>query len=377
MNKKKGIYIRCGSKTGFAGVQKKINDQIGAFSRIYDMRDIVVEKADTNAVRSILWRVPGGSFGRRYTDAIEEIEEFSGHKELKLIYIRQQPFDKAFVMFIKELRTIYSNAKILMEVPTYPYASELLHNSTMWPWYFKDLVYNKRIGKFLDRVVTYSKDDMIFGVPTIQTMNGINVESIRLAETEVSNNDTIRMIAVAMMQPYHGFERLIKGLESYYKNSPSRRVELVMVGYGSELSYYKDLTEKCKLSDIIEFKGKLIGEELDAAYNGCDIAIGSMGGYKIGIEVFSSIKLGEYLAKGLPVITGARTLVFDKCGHDFNLEFPNNDSEIDVNKIVDFYDRIYVGKDKKKVRTEIRQLALENIDVSVTMKSILDYLENS
>ncbi len=373
---KKGIYIHCGSKAEFTGVTKKINDQINVFSKKFEIREIVVEKEKTNALISICWRLPGGSFGRKYDDAFKSIVEFCGTDKLHFAYLRHQALDKAFVSFVNRIKATYKNAKIIVEIPTYPYGKELLRDSTMWPWYFKDLFYRKRYGRLLDRIVTYSDDTEIFNVPTIRTMNGLDVDSIRVANVPDKSDDTIRMLVVAMMQPYHGFERLIKGMGTYYSGNPERNVELIMVGYGPELDYYKNLTNSLGLNDKIIFMGKLVGEELDNIYDSCDITVGSMGGYKIGIEVFSSIKLGEYLAKGLPVLTGARTLIFDKFGHDYNLEFTNDATEIDIDRVIKFYDKIYGFRDKSEVRHEIRQFAIEHIDVNVVMKSITDYLEN-
>ena len=154
-----------------------------------------------------------------------------------------------------------------------------------------------------------------------------------------------------------------------------RDIRIRMVGYGSELKFYQSLTERYNMTDRIEFVGKLEGEELDAAYEGCDIAVGSLGGYKVGITKFASIKLGEYLAKGLPVITGAPAFIFEEFGSKFNLNFPNDETEIDMKKVISFYDSLYLGKNKQDVRKEIRQFAYGNIDISLTMNNVIEYLE--
>ena len=106
------------------------------------------------------------------------------------------------------------------------------------------------------------------------------------------------------------------------------------------------------------------------------MAIGSLGGYKIGIYLFSSIKLGEYLAKGLPIVTGGRTLVFEKYGGRYNLDFPNDDSDIDMNRVVEFYDGLYSGRDKAEVRKEIHDFAQKSIDINIAMRDVISYLRN-
>ena len=372
-----GFYLYSGSDTEFTGVEKKIDNQIRAFSNKYQVTKVAIKKDRTNLIKSIIWRVPFGSWGAKYEEALEYIEDCSKGKNIAFIYIRTQFFDRKYLLFLKQLRQTYRDTKILLEIPTYPYDYELIRSVTMWPWYFKDKIYSRWLKNYVDRIVTFSDHNSIFGIPTIRTTNGMDVSSFSLARVENVDNDSINMIAVAMMQPYHGFERLIKGLASYYANGGKRTVRICFVGYGSELDMYQKLTEKYQLTEYISFKGKLQGEELDRAYDGCDLAVGSMGGYKIGIDMFSSIKLGEYLAKGLPVVTGGKTLVFNRYGDEYNLDFPNDDSEIDMTKVVEFYDSIYSGKDKNEVRNSIRNFAFRTIDINVVMKEIIDYLESA
>jgi hypothetical protein len=60
----------------------------------------------------------------------------------------------------------------------------------------------------------------------------------------------------------------------------------------------------------------------------------------------------------------------------YNLQFENNGSILDVSRIVDFYDDIYLGKEKSPERTiqEIRQFAKEHFDMEIMMKNVTDYL---
>ncbi len=374
-----GLYIHGGSKTHFSGVEKKIRNQIKVMSEYFDMHEIIVEKTKTNPLKSILWRLPGGSWGSEYDEALDEIRQIEdGNKGVKavFIYIRTQPLDRKYVRFLHTLRENHPDAKILLELPTYPYDRELLSNSTMWPWFFKDKVQRRRIGRYIDRIVTYSDDNVIFGIPTLKVMNGIDVDSVKPAYRSGKAPDSITLIAVAMMQPYHGYERLINGLAEYYKKGGSRDICINLVGYGSELKMYQKLVHDQKLEDRVVFKGKLSGQELDDAYIGCDLAVGSLGGYKIGIERFSSIKLGEYLAKGLPVITGAPAAVFEQYGSQYNLDLPNDSSPLDYDKIIEFYDQLYSSRTIDQVRDEIRAFAKQSIDMRIAFKAVVDYAES-
>lgn len=375
---KKGFYIRNGSKTQFSGVERKVRDQIKALSACCDdVDEIIVEKEETNLFRSIGWRLPGGSMGMQYEKALHEIETaLHAGDEVLFFYIRSSLADRRYVHFLQQLRMKYPRAKILYEIPTYPYGKEVLKNSTMWPWFFKDKVHIGSVRKCIDRVVTYTDDENIFGIPTIKVMNGIDVASVKPAYSSKEAGSRITLIAVAMMQPYHGYERLINGLAEYYKNGGTRDVYINMVGYGSELKMYQQLVQEHKLESRVLFKGQLDGTELDDAYTDCDLAVGSLGGYKIGIRKFSSIKLGDYLAKGLPVITGAPATVFEQYGSQYNLDFPNDASAIDFHKVIAFYDRMYSGRTIDQVRDEIRLFAKNSIDMNVAFRAVTEYIES-
>lgn len=64
--RKNGYYIYFGTTTEFLGVQKKIDNQVKILNMVCDCRKIVVPREEGNVIKSIMWRIPFGSFGRRY-----------------------------------------------------------------------------------------------------------------------------------------------------------------------------------------------------------------------------------------------------------------------------------------------------------------------
>ncbi len=171
----KGFYIHIGSKTAFLGVEKKVLAQIKALSQEYDVDRIVIEKEESNIIKSILWRLPGGSWGAKYEDALDEIKEKANGNKVHFFYIRAQVMDRKYMHFLSKIRGNYPDAKVVFELPTYPYDRELFQNGTMWPWFFKDRHYRKQLKKYVDRLVTFSEDDYIWGIKTIRIINGIGM----------------------------------------------------------------------------------------------------------------------------------------------------------------------------------------------------------
>ena len=174
-DRKTGYYIYYETNTDFVGVKKKIDNQIAVLNTQFDCKKIVVPREKKNIFKSILWRLPFGSFGRTYEYALGVIEK-NGTPDF--LYIRFVPLDRKFISFLEELRRRYSSAKIMIEIATFPYKQELLHNITMLPFYFKDIFYRRRLKRCVDRIVTFTDDRSIYEIPTIHIMNGIIVDDI-------------------------------------------------------------------------------------------------------------------------------------------------------------------------------------------------------
>lgn len=183
--RKNGYYIYFGAATEFLGVQKKIDNQVNILNTVCDCRKIVVPREEGNVIKSIMWRMPFGSFGRRYEDAFDQIRQ---NGEPDFLYIRFTPVDRKFIRFLKELRQRYGLAKIMLEIPTYPYKGELLHDITMVPFYFKDVFHRRRLKRYVDRIVTLTDDRLIYGIPTIHIMNGIIVDNIPMISDRNKND---------------------------------------------------------------------------------------------------------------------------------------------------------------------------------------------
>lgn len=365
----RGYYICFSSRTSYVGVDKKVDNQVKVFNQQFCCEKVVVEREKYNIIKSILWRLPFASFGRHYKEAYDMIQTPD------FIYIRFVPVDRRFLYFIKTLRESFPFCKILLEIPTYPYQRELISNLTMFPFFFKDKLYVTKLKRYVDQVVTYTDDSIIFGIPAICVKNGIMVNGVKKAELRKKNDDKIVLLAVAAFQKAHGYERCLKGLAEYKKRN-ERKVEILFVGDGAELNYYKRLTKELGIEADVVFYGRKTGDELDNIYNLADIALGIFGLYKIKVYKSSALKIREYLAKGLPVVSGCYEDAFEYGERDFFLQFPNDKSIIDIGRVVQFYENIYEsGTSREYIRDNIRAYAQKHLDMSVVMQPIINYIK--
>ena len=190
--------------------------------------------------------------------------------------------------------------KILWEIPTYPYDDETTSFSRKIKKMI-DKVFRGNLKKYVSRIVTFSNEKNIFGIETINTGNGIDIDEIRKRKVS-DHGDEINLVAAAVVRDWHGYDRLIEGLSNY---KGDRKISFHLAGDGPSLLIYKELVKKYNLEDKVHFYGLVNKDKLDEIYDIADIAVESLGWHRSKVKFGTSIKTREYLAKGLPIIASS------------------------------------------------------------------------
>lgn len=367
---KKGYYIHFQGRTSI-GVSKKIDMQLKEFRKFYDIEEKEVETVRRNLLQRILGLFPTASIRRDYSKVLESMEQPD------FIYARRAVADRAYVNFWREIKKRYPECKIIIEIFTYPYDKDDFGKWNAWPFYIKERIYRKKLKRYVDRFVTYSNDDRIFDIPTIRTTNGVDVDSIRMLSGEFPENK-ITMIGVAYMQRQHGYERVIEGIKDYYqKNTGEYQVFLWLVGDGPEKKKYQKLVKRYRLEKYVKFFPTTTGAELDDLYDRCDLALGSFGLYKVGYKgPLGSLKTREFLAKGIPIVTGSPINVLgDKL--KYVKLFSNDSSAVDITEVIDYYEGLKkTERDKMSVARKMRKIAYDQVNVDAVMAPIIKFIND-
>lgn len=366
-----GKYIYFG-KSSSNGVNRKIQDQIDFFRIFFKIDEVKVTPKKRNLFERILSLIPFVNAGQNYDIIIPEVIKSN------FLYIRKTTFDSSFYKFLKTIRKSNPKCLIIIEIPTYPYffdtyAHNFIHFIRNAHLYLKDLLYRRKVSKLLNYYSIFCLDDYLFSVPTIKVNNGANINKIktRIPSSNFINGE-INVIAVAHMGPHSGFERIILGLYNYMKSSPKYNYQINIIGDGDELAHYKFLVKKYQLELNIKFHGRLSENEINKFYNTADIAIASLGLYKYKINIGNFLKISEYLAKGLPIITGSDIGIFKDNPFEYEIKFENNKSPIDFHRVSNFIEWIYHNNSQHQLSIKIRDFAVEYSDVAKTFQPIIN-----
>lgn len=129
-------------------------------------------------------------------------------------------------------------------------------------------------------------------------------------------------------------------MNNYYQSSKSQRqIQFQLVGDGPVLKEYEQLVKKYQLEDKVTFHGRIAFSDLNRFYQTADIGIDSLARHRSGVFYNSSLKGKEYLAKGLPIISGVKTEL-DSENLSFYYKIPNDDTPLDIEKVIEWYDSL-------------------------------------
>lgn len=294
--------------------------------------------------------------------------------QYECIYIRYHLSDFLFVYLLKLLNKNSSN--IAIEIPTYPYNYELLKWKKGIVRFLVDLSSQAFLKLYVGRIVTYSNDTRIFGIKTINTINGIIYEDIIPSQKQLHSGMEINLISVSLTMSCHGYDRLIEGLNDYYKNGGKANVFYHLVGDGIEIEKYKGLVEKYELEKHVKFYGFKGGQELDEIYDKADIAINSLAIHRIGLKTESTIKSKEYAAKGLPMVSSYEIDAFSSEDNKrYILKISADESSVNIEEVIQFYKQVYSNTDN--LSADIRNASRKRSDMRITLKEVMDYFNTS
>lgn len=366
-----GLYISSRNlvktKSNEPAVYRKIMDQFCVLQEHFNI-ELVSDNYINGFIKKVLSKLPlfSWQFGVSRATITSDID---------FIYFRYDFGDYATLRYLHTVKRKNQNCKIILELATYPFRWYVYPRRARLYYKYKCDYCDKRLHKYVDRVITYNNDEMALGVPNIITSNGIKVASIKKRNTTYKPN-CISIIHVSSLLKWHRVDRFINGLIRYYGNGGTRDIVFHIVGNNNSRVAIdcQKLVDECQMMRHVVFHGFLKENDLDDVYDICDLAVEMLPSEDISS---SSLKSREYWAKGLPMITSAsfsdELTAIDK----YIYRVSQIEKPVDINSIISFYDSIYCDdKSKERIADEIRSFAMTHYDMSITMKPIIEYIKS-
>lgn len=366
----RGLYIHSNDLTGpLSGIDRKVAAQIKCFNEAGFECSVVKCAAQDKLWHKVMRRLP---LMPDYLDW----SQIGSQIPVDFLYIRRPLYvSRQILLELSRIKQSNPLTKVLWEVPTYPYDKELKKPAT-YAFYLKDRHNRKKLKRYVDRVVDLSGSTNIFGVPTLQIINGVDLSAI-LPKDPAPSCSTVNVICIAAFSFWHGTDRFIDGMRAYYNESPSRALHLHLVGNGPAIPSLREQVVSSNLEAYVHFHGFCDRQEMDHIFNQCTFALEGLAGHRQGIMSSSSLKSREYLAKGIPFATSSKIDVFREHPVDFCLQLAGNDSPINIHKLIEFHDVLYEKETQSQLISRIRSFAEANVSIEGAMKNVIGYLKES
>lgn len=348
------------------GIRRKIEAQVKYFNKNCEKLDWIYRVNNGNVVCNGTKLFQGKKASQPLicsTFDFFTLKKYIDVNSYDFIYIRYLTGNLGLLNFVKHAKK--NGVKVLVEIPTFPYLDELRTDLKGKINKILDNIVTKRLHKYVFRIVCTNKNENIFNIKTIQIDNGVDLEEVKAINKKNKDSKYINAIAVASICRWHGYDRFINSMYEYKINN-ELKMKFYLVGDGrkKDLQDLKDLVKEKKMQDYVIFTGAKAGKELDDLYENMDIAVSSLALFRAG-GGHNPIKTKEYVAKGLPVITGYEDSLVPST-LDYIYKVNEDESIFRLEELLKWYEENNNKKD------EIRSYALENVSWDVQVKKIIN-----
>lgn len=301
-----------------------------------------------------------------FTDLMAATREVMRRIPVDVLYLRYMPTFGNAIGAIRQLKA--QGGRLVLEYPTYPKEEE---NNR---FFLRRQVFRytdhmlSRIHPMVDlyTLIGAPCGGTLDGRPAMNIANGVNVAALP-AHMPNAGDAAVRLLALASMSGWHGYDRILRALASY-TGSADVHIEFVGGDGDGSLTAWKALAAELKLENRVTFHGPMYGEALNALIAMCDVGVGSLGMYRYGISQGMTLKLREYMARGLPFISAVAdpSLPDDPA---FALHVPNDDTPIDMAAVVAF---ALNAKRDADVSRRMRAYALDHMSWEGVLRGVLE-----
>lgn len=316
---------------------------------------------------------------RKYTLIEKSIEDLNKYD---FLILRYPGSDRSAIKFCQKYNVILEfHSDIFSELQLKINSKAYFHRKLIW--FIRLQLEKKHLRKILERcrgIITNSNELRKFfiknfelEIPIINISNGVDVSSVKQTGFKRFTGKELDIVFVGSRPDlWHGLDRLINAIENYEKENENLVIRFHLVGKINE----RDLKVDDNNLNHVFFCGPKFGRQLDELMCNMHLAVGPLALFRKRLNATSSIKIPEYIARGIPFILSYydEGLNFVKRNRSFFLIFPNDNSLINIHKVIDFV--IEMNKKRKEIIKYTREYAIKHLDWSIKMRQYLDFVNH-
>ncbi|SCX22282.1 Glycosyltransferase involved in cell wall bisynthesis [Ruminococcaceae bacterium P7] len=270
---------------------------------------------------------------------LKKVKALIAEKRFKIIYIRLMVPDFALISLMKEAHQ--NGIKVYYEIPTYPYYAEQFRTSrkkyravakiTM------DFMFSPLIHKYADHIVTIKSNSRIkMHKKMVEITNGVKIDNIKAKSYANAWDGVFRMVAVGTLYPYHGYDRVLKGLKQCHEEADGVPVEFHIVGSSYTIDQLKKAASDYGLKRVV-FHGIKTTDELNEMYEAFDVGLGCLALHRRNADIDTTLKIIEYYCRGIPAVTSGTGPYRDA---SMTITVPDNEEAVDIGEIYSAWKKI-------------------------------------
>ena len=152
-------------------------------------------------------------------------------------------------------------------------------------------------------IAKYEKDLVGDDKPFHVYPNGINLNTVDIAD-DLRINDSVEIVFICgSFSPWHGLDRLLSAADAYEAKEGAPSINIHLIGRVPEdlLNEIKNTEKRSKLFNV---HGPLVGSEYKDLISKSDVGIGSLAMDRQNLKEGATLKVRELLAMGIPVYSG-------------------------------------------------------------------------
>ena len=313
-----------------------------------------------------LTRMPAYEKTLLYIDLMDALRRAVRSRRFDLVYMRFMPVFHNAPAALAAAKA--RGARLVVEHPTYPFENGKTSSLLRRPVFAYNAGIFQKIEPMIDlyALIGDACEGTLGGRPAVNIVNGVDVEKLAPHRPR-SETEKIGMLALASMSNWQGYDRLIAAMAAYHGGED---VTLHMVGGEGDgsLAAWKRMSVEFKLSGRVVFHGEAHGEKLDEIAAECDIGVGGLGLYRKGQFRSMTLKLREYMARGLPFVYAVDDPSIPEEPR-FCLRLPNDESAVDLEALVAFAVR---AKRDAEAPVLMRAYAREHMSWTGVMQAVFE-----